>query len=83
VRDYDGATRAAASGLYAPFFRAMLSRGVALAPSPYEIAFVSLAHSPEDIDRTIEAAADSAREVAAGIVRPRQTSEEPKGDRPG
>jgi len=33
--------------VYAPFFRAMLARGVALAPSPYEIAFVSLAHSRE------------------------------------
>jgi glutamate-1-semialdehyde 2,1-aminomutase len=44
----------------------MLSRGVALAPSPYEVAFVSLAHSEDDIDRTIEAAAAAAREVAAG-----------------
>ena len=64
VLDYDGAKRAAASGLYAPFFRAMLSRGIALAPSPYEVAFVSLAHSDSDIDRTIEAAAGAAREVA-------------------
>ena len=64
VHDYQGAARAAASGLYAPFFRAMLARGVALAPSPYEIAFMSLAHSSEDIDRTIEAAGDAAREVA-------------------
>jgi glutamate-1-semialdehyde 2,1-aminomutase len=66
VLDHDGATRAAASGHYGPFFRAMLSRGVALAPSPYEVAFVSLAHSEDDIDRTIEAAAAAAREVAAG-----------------
>jgi len=66
VLDYDGATRAAASGHYAPFFRAMLSRGIALAPSAYEVAFVSLAHSEDDIDRTIEAAAAAAREVAAG-----------------
>jgi len=64
VRDYKGATRAAKSGLYAAFFRAMLARGVALAPSPYEIAFMSLAHSPADIDRTIEAAASAALEVA-------------------
>jgi glutamate-1-semialdehyde 2,1-aminomutase len=64
VLDYDGAKRAAASGLYAPFFRAMLSRGIALAPSPYEVAFLSLAHSAGDIDRTIEAAAGAALEVA-------------------
>ncbi len=63
VRDYQGAVRAAASGLYAPFFRAMLSRGVALAPSPYEIAFTSLAHSDRDIDYTLEAAAGAAKEA--------------------
>ncbi len=68
VRDYDGARRAASSGLYAPFFRAMLARGIALAPSPYEVAFVSLAHSQADVDRTIEAAAGAALEVAAGAV---------------
>ena len=67
VHDYEGARRAASSGLYAPFFRAMLARGVALAPSPYEVAFVSLAHSEADIDFTIEAAADAAREVAAAM----------------
>ena len=43
----------------------MLARGIALAPSPYEVAFASLAHSDADIDRTIEAAAEAAREVAA------------------
>ena len=45
----------------------MLARGVALAPSPYEIAFVSLAHSREDIERTVEAAAAAAVEVAQGL----------------
>ena len=65
VVDYQDAKSSARSGIYAPFFRAMLSRGVALAPSPYEIAFTSLAHSRADIDRTIEAAAGAAREVAA------------------
>jgi glutamate-1-semialdehyde 2,1-aminomutase len=64
VRSYEGARRAAATGLYAPFFRAMLARGIALAPSPYEVAFTSLAHRVDDLDRTIEAAADAAREVA-------------------
>ena len=67
VRDYNGAARAAQRGLFAPFFRAMLARGVALAPSPYEIAFVSLAHSREDIERTVEAAAAAAVEVAQGL----------------
>ena len=64
VRDYDGAARAAANGLYAPFFREMLARGIALAPSPYEIVFTSLAHHDADIDKTIDAAAAAAAEVA-------------------
>jgi glutamate-1-semialdehyde 2,1-aminomutase len=34
----------------------MLDNGVNLAPSQFEAGFVSLAHTPEDIDRTIEAA---------------------------
>ncbi len=64
VVDYDGAKAAAATGWYAPFFRAMLDRGVALAPSPYEVAFTSLAHTDAEIDRTVEAAAAAAAEVA-------------------
>ena len=41
---------------YAAYFRSMLERGVYLPPSQFEAAFVSAAHSDEDIDRTIEAA---------------------------
>ncbi|MGO9558119.1 MAG: glutamate-1-semialdehyde 2,1-aminomutase [Acidimicrobiales bacterium] len=65
VENYDDAVRAASNGLYAPFFQAMLRRGVALAPSAYEVGFCSLAHTDSDIDRTIEAAAAAAGEVAA------------------
>lgn len=38
------------------FFHAMLAEGVYLAPSQFEAAFVSFAHSDEIIDRTIAAA---------------------------
>ena len=38
------------------FFHAMLENGVYLPPSPFEAWFVSLAHSEDDIDATIEAA---------------------------
>jgi glutamate-1-semialdehyde 2,1-aminomutase len=65
VLDYEGAKAAAANGLYAAFFHAMLDRGVALAPSAYEVGFCSLAHSDEDIDRTLQAAAEAAEEVVA------------------
>lgn len=44
------------TGKYARFFRAMLANGVYLAPSQFEAGFLSLAHSEQDIERTIEAA---------------------------
>ncbi len=43
------------------FFAAMLERGIYLAPSPFEAGFVSLAHRPADIDRTLDAARESMR----------------------
>jgi len=45
--------------LYAKFFHAMLANGVYLAPSQFEAAFVSLAHTDEVIERTIQAAKKS------------------------
>jgi glutamate-1-semialdehyde 2,1-aminomutase len=41
---------------YAAFFHAMLNEGVYLAPSQFEAAFVSLAHTDDVIDQTISAA---------------------------
>jgi glutamate-1-semialdehyde 2,1-aminomutase len=35
------------------FFHKVLGAGIYLAPSPYEAAFVSLAHTPEDIHATL------------------------------
>ncbi|HXW76755.1 MAG TPA: hypothetical protein VEJ20_05025, partial [Candidatus Eremiobacteraceae bacterium] len=40
---------------YAAFFHAMLERGVALAPSQFEAAFLSTAHSDADIEATLRA----------------------------
>jgi glutamate-1-semialdehyde 2,1-aminomutase len=48
---------------FARFHRGMLEKGVYLAPSQFEAGFTSLAHTDEDIDRTIEAA----KEVLAVI----------------
>ncbi|MHB8464388.1 MAG: glutamate-1-semialdehyde 2,1-aminomutase [Acidimicrobiales bacterium] len=56
VTDYVLACAAAANGRYARFFHAMLDRGVALAPGAYEAMFLSLAHTYDDIDRTIDIA---------------------------
>jgi glutamate-1-semialdehyde 2,1-aminomutase len=49
---------------YARFFREMLDRGIFLAPSQFEAAFVSAAHTAEDISRTIDAARDSLKAIA-------------------
>ena len=56
VVDYAGARAAAGTGWYARFFRAMLDRGVALAPGAYEAVFPSLAHSRDDLERTVDLA---------------------------
>ena len=55
VTDYARA-RAADTAVYARFFHGMLARGVYLAPSQFEAAFVSLAHDDAVLDATLEAA---------------------------
>jgi glutamate-1-semialdehyde 2,1-aminomutase len=64
VRDYASAKRSNTQR-YARFFREMLDRGVFLAPSQFESAFVSAVHTPADIDYTLSAASDSLKAVAA------------------
>ncbi|MGH8902143.1 MAG: glutamate-1-semialdehyde 2,1-aminomutase [Egibacteraceae bacterium] len=63
VRDFARA-RACDHDRYARFFHGMLARGHYLAPSGYEAVFLSLVHTPDDIDATVAAA----REVAAILV---------------
>jgi glutamate-1-semialdehyde 2,1-aminomutase len=58
VTDYATAKRAD-TARYARYFHAMLARGVYLAPSQFEAAFVSLAHTEADIDATVKAAAEA------------------------
>ncbi|WP_055106508.1 glutamate-1-semialdehyde 2,1-aminomutase [Paenibacillus ihumii] len=52
------------SDMFAAFFRAMLNRGVNLAPSKYEAWFLTTAHTDEDIDFTLEAAEAAFREIS-------------------
>ncbi len=63
VVDYTTAAKSH-TGRYARYFHAMLARGVYLAPSQFEAAFVSTMHDEGLIDRTLEAAADAMKEVA-------------------
>jgi glutamate-1-semialdehyde 2,1-aminomutase len=55
VRNFAEAKQAHA-GRFRRFFRSMLEQGVYLAPSPFECAFLSLAHRRADIDATLAAA---------------------------
>lgn len=64
VADWPGAKRSD-TDLYGRFFRAMLEERIYLAPSQFECAFVSYAHTDEVIDRTVEAARVAMRSVAS------------------
>jgi glutamate-1-semialdehyde 2,1-aminomutase len=64
VRDLAGA-KTADTSLYARFFHAMLERGYYFAPSQFEAAFLSLAHTEAEIDATIDAAGDALEEIRA------------------
>jgi glutamate-1-semialdehyde 2,1-aminomutase len=57
VTDYSSAKRSD-TARFGEYFRWMLDRGIYLAPSQFEAAFVSAAHTEEDITRTVEAARD-------------------------
>ena len=48
---------------FSAYYRAMLDRGIYLAPSQFEAAFVSSAHQAEHIDQTISASQDTFKEL--------------------
>ncbi len=62
VMDYESAKQSDTTR-FGCFFRAMLERGIYLPPSQFEAAFVSAAHSEEDIAKTVGAAREAFREA--------------------
>jgi glutamate-1-semialdehyde 2,1-aminomutase len=58
VKDFSSA-KTSDTARFGKYFLSMLKNGVNLAPSQFEAAFVSLAHSRSDISKTIEAARKS------------------------
>ena len=62
VTSWDTAERADANR-FAAYHRAMLERGIYLAPSQFEADFLSTAHGDAEIDATI----DAARDAYAGV----------------
>ena len=65
VVGYDGAVASASTGLYSLLFRAMLERGVALAPGPYEVGFPSMAHGPVELEQALDVAAAAMADALA------------------
>lgn len=63
VRNFEDAKKSHPTRFRA-FFQAMLEAGVYLAPSSFEAGFVSSAHRPADIDRTLEAARRALRKAS-------------------
>jgi glutamate-1-semialdehyde 2,1-aminomutase len=64
VVDWDSANKSDRQR-YGKFFHAMLDEGVYLAPSQFEAAFVSLAHTEQVIQQTIEAARKAVTRINA------------------
>src|SRR5207245_7153683 len=56
---------------YARFFHAMLERGVYLPPAQFETAFVSTAHTEDDVDAAI-GAFRATLEARASVIVPRR-----------
>jgi glutamate-1-semialdehyde 2,1-aminomutase len=62
--DDEESARRSDTNRFARFHQEMLARGVYLAPSQFEAGFVSLAHTEEEISRTVAAAREAFRGVA-------------------
>jgi len=60
VRDW-ATVKASDAQRFAGYFRAMLERGVYLAPSPFEAGFLSTVHGEHEIGATLEAAQQALR----------------------
>lgn len=58
MRNYDD-VKTADTAMFGRFFDALIERGVYFAPSAFEAFFLSSAHSDEDIEQTIAAAAEA------------------------
>lgn len=62
VVDYESALTADTER-FSRYFHGMLKRGVYLAPSQFEVGFMSMVHTEAEIDATLEAASESLREA--------------------
>lgn len=62
VTDYDSA-KGSNTQLFARYFASMLKEGINIAPSQFEAAFLSTAHTPQDLEKTAEASRKSFKQL--------------------
>lgn len=67
VTDFETA-KASDENQFKRYFRSMLDQGIYLAPSPYEAAFLSTAHSEETVRKTIECASIALKNLKKTIL---------------
>ena len=63
-RNYDDVQRCD-TALYSKYFKEMLNRGIMLPPAQFECMFLSIAHTDEDLERTIEANYESLKAISS------------------
>ena len=68
-----------AARIYRDVFHGLLERGIALAPSAYEVGFLSLAHTPEHIDRLADALGNVLDNLNSESNSTDQADNEPEG----
>lgn len=64
VRDFE-AIESTRQDLFDRLFHALLDRGIYLPPSPFEVCFLSTAHTDEQIEQTVQAWAEALKEIGA------------------
>ncbi len=62
VNNFDDALKSDTEA-FGRYFRSMLDQGINLAPAQFEAGFMSIAHSQEDLDKTIAAVEKALKEV--------------------
>jgi glutamate-1-semialdehyde 2,1-aminomutase len=63
ITDFQSATKSDTS-LFSRYFHSMLEKGINIAPSAFEAGFLSIAHTQEDIEKTVQAAYESMKECS-------------------
>jgi glutamate-1-semialdehyde 2,1-aminomutase len=68
IRNYRDAERHARPDRFTVFWHGMLQRGVLFHPGQFENLFVSTAHTDEDVELTLAAAAETLREARSELI---------------